>query len=579
MNQDSINKIAIIGGGPATLYLLKHFYLIQLNPIEIHVFEKQEEFGKGMPYSTLGACNEHVANISANEIPSLNTPFKDWYEKLDQHYKDQFIPLYNEFDEDLVIPRLLLGEYLAHEFDFYFYALKKKGFQMVKHPSTLVKDIIPDKEEHEFNILTAEGNLLPFHQIILCTGHTWPKLNEGKIKNWFDSPYPPSKLHGIENSTIAIKGASLTAVDAVKTLARNNGDFIWTENNQLHYEIHPENRNFKINIFTLDGLLPALRFYTEGNGLENSETLELPEIRAYKEKHENFVDLDYIYQKFFLEVLKKDDPVFYNEIKDFTIQEFIAHEMAFRKRVNSFDLFRAEYIESEKTERRHQPVAWKNALNGLSYAMNYPAKHFSAEDMLRMRKELMPLISIIIAALPESSYQEIMALHKAGVLDVIAVDKDSHVEPRKEGGATYYFKAENGEETKVAFDVYVDATGQKAITLDKFPFQSLVQEGLVTKAYLPFKDVANARNPALNADDIHIDSNNQAYLYVAGLEVNDYFQLMNPYGEAQTNLYCMTVPFIAGLNPDYSGLDFCDTAAPRIAKSIAENISKGEPKT
>lgn len=34
----------------------------------------------------------------------------------------------------------------------------------------------------------------------------------------------------------------------------------------------------------------------------------------------------------------------------------------------------------------------------------------------------------------------------------------------------------------------------------------------------------------------------------------------------------MAVPFIGGLNPDYSGLDFCDTAGARVAKSINNNI-------
>ena len=33
----------------------------------------------------------------------------------------------------------------------------------------------------------------------------------------------------------------------------------------------------------------------------------------------------------------------------------------------------------------------------------------------------------------------------------------------------------------------------------------------------------------------------------------------------------MAVPFIGGLNPDYSGLDFCDTAAERIVEALLED--------
>lgn len=35
--------------------------------------------------------------------------------------------------------------------------------------------------------------------------------------------------------------------------------------------------------------------------------------------------------------------------------------------------------------------------------MNYPAKHFSAEDMLRLQKTLMLLIAVVIAFVPQSS--------------------------------------------------------------------------------------------------------------------------------------------------------------------------------
>jgi hypothetical protein len=33
----------------------------------------------------------------------------------------------------------------------------------------------------------------------------------------------------------------------------------------------------------------------------------------------------------------------------------------------------------------------------------------------------------------------------------------------------------------------------------------------------------------------------------------------------------MAVPFIGGLNPDYSGLDFCDTAAEKISEVLSKN--------
>ncbi len=59
-------------------------------------------------------------------------------------------------------------------------------------------------------------------------------------------------------------------------------------------------------------------------------------------------------------------------------------------------------------------------LAALSIALNYPAKHMSAEDMLRLKKHLLPLVSTVIAFIPQSSAQELLALHKAGKLDLVA---------------------------------------------------------------------------------------------------------------------------------------------------------------
>jgi len=57
-------------------------------------------------------------------------------------------------------------------------------------------------------------------------------------------------------------------------------------------------------------------------------------------------------------------------------------------------------------------------------------------------------------------------------------------------------------------------------------------------------------------------------MQVKGLSINDYFQALDAFGNATKNLFIMAVPFIGGLNPDYSGLDFCDTASRRIVKFI-----------
>ncbi|WP_192501012.1 hypothetical protein [Flavobacterium sp. PL002] len=57
-------------------------------------------------------------------------------------------------------------------------------------------------------------------------------------------------------------------------------------------------------------------------------------------------------------------------------------------------------MEAEKSIKRQQSIYWKEMLATLSFAMNHPAKYFSAEDMQRLQTVLMPLIYIVIAFVP-----------------------------------------------------------------------------------------------------------------------------------------------------------------------------------
>ena len=63
------------------------------------------------------------------------------------------------------------------------------------------------------------------------------------------------------NHPIAIRGSSLTAIDAIRTLARNNGSFEWNANGTMSYVVNKESENFKIIMHSREGLLPAVRFH------------------------------------------------------------------------------------------------------------------------------------------------------------------------------------------------------------------------------------------------------------------------------------------------------------------------------
>ena len=80
MKNNSIQSstISLIGGGPAALFMLKNIYENKLQLKKILVFERNERFGVGMPYGKYGSKEEHVANVSANELPILLESFTNY---------------------------------------------------------------------------------------------------------------------------------------------------------------------------------------------------------------------------------------------------------------------------------------------------------------------------------------------------------------------------------------------------------------------------------------------------------------------------------------------------------------------
>ena len=201
--------------------------------------------------------------------------------------------------------------------------------------------------------------------------------------------------------------------------------------------------------------------------------------------------------------------------------------------------------------------------------MNYPAKHLSAEDMLRLQKVLMPLISIVIAFVPQSSSRELLALYDAGVLSLIPVGDDSHVVPEESGGAVYHYTDADGRQQSVYYQLFVDCVGQPHLSYHDFPFKSLLNNKTISAAQVKFKSVEEGKRISEEKkQEVVQDSSGDYYLQVPGIAINDHFQVIDKYGAYNPRIYMMAVPYIGGYNPDYSGLDFCEAASARIMGGI-----------
>nr|MBC7611634.1 hypothetical protein [Pseudopedobacter sp.] len=370
------------------------------------------------------------------------------------------------------------------------------------------------------------------------------------------------------NHPVAITGSSLTAIDAIRTLARNNGYYIKQEDGLLSYQLDKDSLNFKMVLHSKNGFLPAVSFHLDDAHLQNDELSTEEEIAVHRTKNGGFLSLDFVFEHNFKNLFIKKDKVFYKKIKDLSLEDFVDLMMETREKINPFILLKTEYAEAEKSIKRHQSVYWKEALGILSFAMNQPAKHFSAEDLLRLKKVLLPLISMVIAYLPQSSCEELMALYEAGVLDLIAVEDGSKVIPEEKGGINYLYKDENQKELSAYFNTYVNCIGQPHLRFEKFPFKCLLDGKSLCEATYQFQsEEAGLKALTHQPEEVEVNTG-QFFLKVSGLAINDYFQVIDKFGSFNPHLYMMAVPYISGYNPDNSGLDFCEAASEKIMEGI-----------
>ncbi|MFC0776934.1 FAD/NAD(P)-binding protein [Flavobacterium sp. HJSW_4] len=561
-------KIAILGGGPSGLFLYKRLVEYGSTDLDVTIYEKKSMLGAGMPYSSEGATDEHVTNVSDNEIPDIVSSIEEWIKNAPADLLERFNINSSNFNEYKVLPRILFGHYLSSQFDLLQQIAAIKGITTTILYNTNVTDVICNKEEQKVCVVT-ENEKAEFDYAVICTGHNWPKKYEGKVKGYFDSPYPPSKLALKLNHAIAIRGSSLTAIDAIRTLARNNGRFSKEDDGQLSFEKAEDCPDFRMVMHSRSGMLPAVRFHLEDSHLSHDSLLTREEIDGHRKENDGFLSLDFVFKRNFTEIFRTKDPDFYSRIKDLSIEEFVEEMMELRERLDAFQLLKAEYIQAEKSIKRQESIYWKEMLAVLSFAMNRPAKYLSAEDMQRLQKVLMPLISIVIAFVPQKSCSELLALHHAGVLDITAVNQDSTVEPQHGGGIIYKYLDENQNQKADHYDTFVDCVGQPHLSYGDFPFKTLLSQKAASPAALKFKS-NEAAETILEKGSTLVEKNaDGSYsLQVSGIAINDNFQIIDQYGSYNENIYIMAVPYIGGFNPDYSGLDFCEAASLRIAEEI-----------
>lgn len=213
-----MKKIGIIGAGFSGTMTAVQLIKKSIEPLDIILFDKLENFNKGIaysPYSKKHLLNVPCAKMSA--FPKYPNHFLDWILK-----RPEFADKDKAFIADTFLPRAHYGEYLVSIWNEAQSEAQEKGIKIYTNYS-LVKALIPVLDSIQLSL--ENGNEILVDQCVIATGNQLPRnpkiKNMGfyKSKNYFQNPWKEDAVKDIYSKLpVFIIGNGLTMVDTVLSL-------------------------------------------------------------------------------------------------------------------------------------------------------------------------------------------------------------------------------------------------------------------------------------------------------------------------------------------------------------------------
>ncbi|RXG11207.1 FAD-NAD(P)-binding protein [Leeuwenhoekiella aestuarii] len=567
-------NIALIGSGATALYFLKHLadnvYNLKCSVEEIAVFEKGIYMGMGMPYNPETTDRYNLANISSEEIPELPESFGDWLRKQDIETLNAYNIKVFPIDDAEVYSRIALGAYFQEQYKVLIKRLTKKGIQVNQIQEETVKDIVFNEEHKSWIIKTQKLDFLNFHKVIIATGHQWEQKDIVAI-NYFSSPWPIHKLLPQKGTyytkPIGILGASLSAFDVVTSLSHRHGTF-QNRNGELTFKLNPQAKGFKILLHASSGWLPHLQYEQEYPKREIYRHTTRKKLLTLRDRN-GFLNIDTFFDKVcrpaLIRALKKDKLLELAknlEVDQTGFKDFIQCMSDLHEYTDSFEGMRKERVAARKSIEEKKPIHWKETLDDLMYCLNFHAELLSAEDHLFFKLEVMSFLMNVIAALPLSSANILLALYDAGCIDLIS-GKVTRIDPNAKKQITVLkVEKEDGTAETYAYTMFVDCTGQKNLEISQFPFPALVKNGKVRKARAAFVNDECVKELSCKVDkDLIFKENTISYLYTGGVDIDAGYRLVAANGNPNDSIYDISFTHTSGCRPYSYGLQACDATS------------------
>lgn len=465
-------RVAIVGAGPTALYALQELINCR-SPLKVVMFESSDIAGKGTPYQRGINHPAMLSNIPSVEIPALPENLLDWLRRQPARYFDAFDIDRACLSDRAFYPRVVLGDYFRAQLQAIICKDEAARHEIVIREGVEVLDIAPIGDRFAVRAAEPAGEDI-FEHVIIATGHGFPSAPETG-PGYFEAPWPATALRSIPPGRIGILGTSLSAIDAVMTIATSFGRFVRTPEKDLEYV--SDGNDFQVTMMSRKGLLPEADFYFP-------IPYEEPTICTAQAVSERIALgssglLDDVFDLFRRE-LAHADPDYAERIglEDLTADTFAEAYFGVRDQFDPFEWAQANLAEAKRNYARRHKVAWRYAILISHEIIETAVTSFTADDLTRFNRSFKSIFADDYATVPHLSIERLLALHRAGRLEIIGLGDQATVstDGRERGAAV------SGAAGELQFDTFIDATGQKSLSADELPFPSLKRHGLVAPA-------------------------------------------------------------------------------------------------
>jgi uncharacterized NAD(P)/FAD-binding protein YdhS len=514
-------RVAIVGAGPGGIYALRDL-LRSSTAVSVTLFETGAKPGLGTPYDPALNHPGLLANIASFELPPVVDTLCGWLAGLSPAAREALGVA--EVSERAFYPRVALGAYFTAQYEK---LADEAGGRITLRADTEVVDVAarPDGVRIAF---VADGELAQaeFDYAILATGHTRPR----EARPLTHAPYPAPDLPD-QPLRVAVLGASLTAIDAALALAWKRGEFL--ESGQgLEYRLRPGAPALRIDLLSRRGVLPEADFYFP-YPYRPLRFCTRAAMRALAAAPENRLDLAFALLRRDLEA---EDADYARRIglKGLNADSFADAYFRLRGGADPFAAARRNLSEARANLAARRVSGFRYALLRAHEMFAELVPSLDDEDRARFRG-LQRVIADNYAAVPPLSVERLLALHEAGVLDLRRVGSDYALEAAGEG-----VEIVEGE-AREAYDLVIDARGERAAQARELPFPTLRVQAL-------------ANQMAERRGDLAVDED---FRLAAGI---------NPVGR----VFCLAAPFLLTRRPFVQGLTAVEEMAGKAVARLLE---------